>query len=46
MSIQSVDDGKLVRQFRQILLWPLQLVPLREGAQIQEHWDLLERFGA
>ncbi len=45
MSVQGVDDTKLVRQFRQILLWPLQLVPIREGAQIQEHWELLEREG-
>ena len=36
----------LVRHFRQILLWPLQLVPIREGAQIQEHWGLLEREAA
>lgn len=32
-----------VRHFRQILLWPLQLVPIREGAQIQKHWELLQR---
>lgn len=31
-----------VRHFRQILLWPLQLMPIREGAQIQKHWELLE----
>ena len=37
--------AKIVRQFRQILLWPLQLAPIREGAQIQEHWELLERAG-
>ena len=46
MSIQGVEDTKLVRQFRQILLWPLQLVPIREGAQIQKHWELLEQAGA
>jgi hypothetical protein len=34
----------MVRQFRQILLWPLQLMPLKEGAQIQNHWELLERL--
>ncbi|MBI2312407.1 MAG: hypothetical protein HYU77_07895 [Betaproteobacteria bacterium] len=34
--------GKRVRHFRQILLWPLQLVPIREGAQIQKHWEYLE----
>ena len=40
------DDSTLVGHFRQILLWPLQLVPIREGAQIQEHWELLEREAA
>jgi len=36
---------KLVRHFRQILLWPLQLMPIRAGAQIQKHWELLEQGG-
>jgi hypothetical protein len=30
-----------VRQFRQILLWPLQLMPLVEGVQIHRHWDFI-----
>jgi hypothetical protein len=34
---------KRVRHFRQILLWPLQLMPIREGAQIQKHWEVLEQ---
>ena len=34
--------AKLVRQFRQMLLWPLQLRPLREGDQIQRHWEVLQ----
>ena len=29
-----------VRQFRQILLWPLQLTPTQEGVQIQKHSEL------
>lgn len=33
--------GKLVTQFREILLWPLQLMPLKEGLQIHHHWELL-----
>ena len=33
-----------VRQFRQILVWPLQLMPIREGEQIQEPWEILERM--
>ncbi len=36
----------VVRHFRQILLWPLQLMPLKEGSQIQKHWELLEQAGA
>src|SRR6185436_15901191 len=40
---EQQGDKKIVRDFRQILLWPLQLVPIREGSQIQEHWELLER---
>jgi hypothetical protein len=36
-----VDAVKTVRHFRQILLWPLQLVPLDESTQIQSHAELL-----
>jgi CorA-like Mg2+ transporter protein len=32
-----------LRHFRQILLWPLQLMPLRESSQIQNHWEVLEQ---
>ena len=32
MSETDVKPRKLVREFRQILVWPLQLMPLREGA--------------
>ncbi|MGH8261900.1 MAG: CorA family divalent cation transporter [Steroidobacteraceae bacterium] len=46
MSVQEADDTKLVRQFRQILLWPLQLAPISAGTQIQKHWELLEKGGA
>ncbi|MGQ0532854.1 MAG: hypothetical protein ACT4OF_09235 [Caulobacteraceae bacterium] len=35
-----------VRQLRQILLWPLQLAPIRAGSQIQQHWQALEATGA
>lgn len=31
-----------VRHFRQILMWPLQLMPLRAGVQVQNHFDALE----
>jgi hypothetical protein len=32
-----------VHHFRQILIWPLQVMPIHEGAQIQEPWDVLLR---
>jgi hypothetical protein len=32
-----------VRHFRQILIWPLQVMPIRVGDQVQEAWDVLER---
>ena len=38
-------NDKRVRHFRQILLWPLQLMPIREGSQIQRHWEVLEHGG-
>lgn len=30
-----------VRLFREILLWPVQLMPLEKDAQIQRHWERL-----
>ncbi len=32
-----------VDRFHQILLWPLQLLPLNDGAQISQHWEFLEQ---
>ncbi len=43
MAAQSNNSAMKVRHFRQILLWPLQLMPIRPGVQIQEHWEVLER---
>nr|WP_294867848.1 hypothetical protein [uncultured Pseudogulbenkiania sp.] len=37
---------KRVRHFRQILVWPLQLMPIHAGSQIQKHWELLQQSGA
>lgn len=34
----------VVRHFRQTVLWPLQLMPLRPGEQVQRHWETLERI--
>src|SRR5437879_10454130 len=46
VSDQNPDALKLVRHFRQTLLWPLQLQPIRNGAQIQAPWDILHRASA
>ena len=35
-------DDKTVRHFRQILLWPIQLMPIHRDAPIQKHWEILE----
>jgi hypothetical protein len=35
----------IVRQFRQTVLWPLQLMPLKPGVQVQRHWEALETLG-
>ncbi len=45
MSDIEASHDKRVRHFRQILLWPLQLMPIREGSQIQRHWEVLEQGG-
>lgn len=46
--MEELEAGgeRMLRHFRQILLWPLQLMPLREGSQIQNHWEVLEQEGA
>jgi hypothetical protein len=45
MSDIASSRAKRVRHFRQILLWPLQLIPLREGSQVQRHWEVLQSGG-
>jgi hypothetical protein len=41
MSIAITSSNQTVRHFRQILLWPIQLMPIRKDAPIQKHWELL-----
>jgi hypothetical protein len=36
-------DDIVVRHFRQILLWPLQLMPQTGGGHIVRHWEHLDR---
>src|SRR5689334_14181275 len=37
--------GRVVRHFRQHLVWPLQLMPAAEGSQIHKHWEALATPG-
>jgi hypothetical protein len=39
---QTSSETTRVAHFRQILLWPLQLMPRQPDAQIQRHWEALE----
>lgn len=32
-----------IRHFREIVIWPIQLLPLRPGEQVQRHWRELEK---
>jgi CorA-like Mg2+ transporter protein len=32
----------LVNHFRQVAVWPLQLMPVRPGQQVQRHWERLD----
>jgi hypothetical protein len=35
-----------IRHFRQVVFWPLQLMPLKPGVPVQRHWEALEQAGA
>jgi hypothetical protein len=35
-----------IRHFRQVVLWPLQLMPIKPGVPVQRHWEALEELGA
>jgi hypothetical protein len=35
-----------IRHFRQVVLWPLQLMPVKPGVPVQRHWEALEADGA
>ena len=45
MNAEVNAPDTIVRHFRQILLWPLQLMPIQDNAQIQKHWEVLENSG-
>lgn len=41
----SLDRGPIVKHFRQTVLWPLQLMPIREDLPIQKHCDYIQTQG-
>ena len=41
----SNTDAPRVARFSEIVLWPVQLMPKREGVQIQRHWEHLNEDG-
>ncbi|HCV12953.1 MAG TPA: hypothetical protein DGC76_04500, partial [Candidatus Accumulibacter sp.] len=45
MAVASREQEQRVGHFRQILLWPLQLMPLPAGSPLQHHHQLLEQGG-
>lgn len=45
MDLTLVGDPLVVRHFRQILLWPLQLMPTQAEGAVERHWEILDRAG-
>jgi hypothetical protein len=41
----AMSQEKRVKHLRQILLWPVYLLPLDEDAPLQDHWEHLEKPG-
>ena len=35
-----------IRHFRQVVFWPLQLMPIKPGVPVQRHWQALDEAGA
>ncbi|HKR37972.1 MAG TPA: CorA family divalent cation transporter [Steroidobacteraceae bacterium] len=44
MSMATSTPPRIVRQFRQIVVWPVQLIPIKAGAPVQRHWEALDRI--
>lgn len=44
MSTNDPTAARVVRQFRQIVVWPVQLIPIKAGAPVQRHWEALDRI--
>ncbi len=40
------SQNHIVRHFREVLCWPVQLMPLGDSGSTQHHWELLTQDGA
>ncbi len=43
--MMTATTNHTVRHFREVLFWPVQLMPLASGGDAQHHWELLEQNG-
>jgi hypothetical protein len=41
----ALDRGPIVTHFRQIVLWPLQLMPIHDDLPVQKHCDFIQTQG-
>jgi hypothetical protein len=42
----TTTSNHTVRHFREVLFWPVQLMPLADGGSARPHWELLAQGGA
>jgi len=43
--LTTTASDHTVRHFREVLLWPVQLMPLTNSGNVQHHWELLAQGG-
>jgi hypothetical protein len=41
--LKTASDARQIRHLRQILLWPVQLLPIKDDEPLQQHWEHLAR---
>ena len=45
-SLAAPTEAAQIRHLRQILLWPVYLLPIQEGEPLRQHWEHLAKSGA
>jgi hypothetical protein len=41
----ATTSNHTVRHFREVLFWPVQMMPLTNDSGVQHHWELLAQGG-